>query len=239
MFESGLVAAGPARNQSFHSSYYKRVGEMYPRVRDSFQVKTRVVLCFFGVAGCIVFILSGVRIAGGKPQSPRADTTQPENRKKLIDLIPRHVPIKIKVKNLDNEKWISDLAVEVTNTSDKPIYFLELWITLPEIILENGGPVGFSLRYGRIEFVHLDTMALPEDVPIPPGETYTFKIAEKYQRAWEAHKARENRPNPTKVHLVFVQLSFGDGTGFNGTDAKPFPYRRAQSFRGLPKQSQV
>jgi hypothetical protein len=72
-------------------------------------------------------------------------------------------------------------------------------------------------------------MALPEDVPIPPGETHTFRIA-KNIRERGRHIARENIPNPTKVHLTFVQLSFADGTGFNGTDAKPFPYRRDSEF---------
>ncbi len=205
---------------------------MYPRFKDFFQPKSRSLCVILGIAVSILFIISAIRVASSKPQPSQADSAQSENRKQLIYLIPHHVPLKIKVKNLDNEKWVRDLTVEVTNTSDKPIYFLELWVTLPEIVLENGGPVGFTLRYGRMEFVHFGTMALPEDIPIQPGETYTFKIGEKYQRGWEAHKARENKPNPKKVHLTFVQLSFGDGTGYNGTDAKPFPYRRAQSSTG-------
>jgi hypothetical protein len=150
------------------------------------------------------------------------------------------VPIKIKLKaekekafkDLKNEKWHRNFELEVTNTSDKPIYFLELWVVLPEVITENGLVVGVPLRYGRIEFIHFDTAPLPSDVPIPAGATHTFTIPESFQKGWEFHKQREGRPDPTKLHIKFVQLSFGDGSGFNGTDAKPYPYKREQSSSG-------
>jgi len=164
---------------------------------------------------------------------------QPEKRQ-LDDKIPKHVPIKVKVRSekekafrdLNNEKWLRNLELEITNVSDRPIYFLEIWADLPEIISENGRKIGFSLRYGRIDFIDFDTRPLPGDDPIRPGQTYTFTIAENYQRAWESHRAKEGRSNPKRVELKFVQLNFGDGTGFNGTDAMPYPYKREQSSAG-------
>jgi hypothetical protein len=165
---------------------------------------------------------------------------QSKEEREVEDKIPKHVPIKIKLKaekekafkDLKNEKWHRDFELEVTNTSDKPIYFLELWVVLPEVITENGLVVGVPLRYGRIEFIHFDTAPLPSDVPIPPGATHTFTIPENNQRGWEWHKSRENRSDPKKIQMIFVQLSFGDGSGFNGTDAKPYPYKREQSSSG-------
>jgi hypothetical protein len=84
----------------------------------------------------------------------------------IEDKIPKHVPIKVRirsekekaVKDIKNDKWLRDFELEVTNTSDKPIYFLELWIILPEVIAENGSVVGMPLRYGRMEFVHHNTL---------------------------------------------------------------------------------
>jgi len=46
--------------------------------------------------------------------------------------IPAHIPIKIKIKkekeesfkDLKNEKWLREFELEVTNTGDKPIYFI-------------------------------------------------------------------------------------------------------------------
>ena len=169
-------------------------------------------------------------------ESLRRQASQQEERA-IEDKIPKHVPLKTKiraekeklVKDLNNPQWARDLELEVTNTSRKPIYFLELWVVLPELVNASGHPDGFSLRYGRIEFVDFNTIALPTDIPIQPGETYTFKIPEQDQRGWQTHKLRENRKDPKKLNLVFVQLAFGDGSGFNGTDAKPYPYNREQS----------
>jgi hypothetical protein len=161
---------------------------------------------------------------------------QSQDEREVEYKIPKHVPIKVKIrsekekafKDLKNQKWHRDFELEVTNTSNKPIYFLELWLELPEIASENGGKVGIPLRYGRMEFVHLNTLAIPEDIAIQPGEVYTFNILDNYRRGWEAHNARENRQDPTRIQITFVQLSFGDGTGFNGSDAKPYPYKRDQ-----------
>ncbi len=155
----------------------------------------------------------------------------------LEDKIPKHVPIRIKIKvekekafkDLTNARWLRDFELEVTNTSNKPIYFLEIWADFPEIISANGHKVGFSLRHGRIDFIHFSTLRIPTDIPIRPGETYSFTIAENYQRGWETHKVAQNWPDPKKVRITFTQLSYGDGSGFNGSDAKPYPYKRDKS----------
>jgi hypothetical protein len=62
----------------------------------------------------------------------RAQELEKEERQ-LEDAIPKHVPIKVKIKaekekafkDLHNEKWLRDLEIEVTNTGTKPIYFLD------------------------------------------------------------------------------------------------------------------
>jgi hypothetical protein len=165
-------------------------------------------------------------------------STAQTSERELDYKIPTHVPITIKlrkekekaVKDLRNVRWLGDFELEVANTSIKPIYFLELWVMLPEITSENGGLVGIPLRYGRMAFIEHDKLPLPDDVPIRPGETYTFKIPEKDQRGWYAHKAKGNMTDPKKLQIIFVQLSFGDGTGFDRTDAKPYPYTKEQSL---------
>lgn len=86
------------------------------------------------------------------------------------------------------------------------------------------------LRYGRMSFIHDETKALsddvpikPGDVPIKPGETCSFKIPETDQKGWNARKARGDAVNPRKIQLTFSHLSFGDGSGFKGTTAMPYP----------------
>jgi hypothetical protein len=171
----------------------------------------------------------------------RKNSTKQEPQERLVeDKIPKHVPIKVKLKaekeakfkDLNNSNWIRDFELEVTNTSDKPIYFLELWVVLPDVISKNGMRVGVPLRFGRADFIQFDTLPIRTDIPIKPGGIYTFTIPEKYQRGWQAHKGRENRPDPKQIQITFTQLSFGDGTGFNGSDGMPYPYKRDQSSNG-------
>ena len=162
---------------------------------------------------------------------------EPQLERQVENKIPKHVPITIKLKkekekafkDIKNEKWLQDFELEVTNTSNKPIYFLELFVVLPEIVVEDGHSVAIPLRYGRVDFIDFDTMATPSDQPIPPGETLTLTVPEGNQRGWSWHKTKENRPDPTRVEIILVQLSYGDGSGFNSTGATPYPHKKAQS----------
>jgi hypothetical protein len=173
---------------------------------------------------------------------------QSNSERVVEDTIPKQVPIKVKLKaekeakfkDLSNSNWLREFELEVTNISDKPIYFLELWLVLPDTKSENDNPLAFSLRYGRIDFIHFNTRPVATDVSIQPGETHTFTIPEGKQRGWQAFKLRRNAPDPGKVAIEFVHLSFGDGTGFDG-GGEAYPYKRKQSSTGPcregPKQT--
>jgi hypothetical protein len=106
---------------------------------------------------------------------------------------------------------------------------------LPDTKTENNRPLAFSLRYGRDEFIDYETRSVATDVPIQPHETYTFIIPQGKQQAWQDFKVRRKEADPKKVRLKFIQLNFGDGTGFNGGDALPYPYRKASFDRFLPR----
>lgn len=127
--------------------------------------------------GARLFLLVMLSVAAFLTLRGLLDSTnaQSSEERQLEYKIPTHVPIRIKireekekaVKNLRNDKWLGDFEIEVTNTSTKPIYFLELWIMLPEFVA-NGGVVGVPLRYGRMAFIHHDTLPLDDDMPIKP-----------------------------------------------------------------------
>jgi hypothetical protein len=165
---------------------------------------------------------------------------QQKEERTFDDKIPKHVPIKIKLKSekekafkdLTNSEWHRDFELEVTNTSTKPIYFLELWLMLPEVKSESDNQIAFSLRYGRIDFIHFNTRPIDTDVPIQPGETHTFTIPADKQRAWRQYKLRRNVPDPRKTEIEFIHMSFGDGTGFRGTGAEPYPFKSEQYSTG-------
>jgi|GEM_PF-1578407 len=193
----------------------------------------------------LLFVVALGSISMLKGMFSIAETT---DEREIEDKIPKHVPIKVKIrsekekafKDLNNDHWVRDLELEVTNTSDKPIYYLDLWIILPEVFSPNGNNVAFTLRYGRPDFIYFGTLARPDDVPIQPGARYTYKIPEDSRKGWEAYREKEHINHPKKIQITFTQLSFGDGSGFNGTDAMPYPYKKdlskSDACREGPKQ---
>ncbi len=120
--------------------------------------------------------------------------------REIDNQIPKHLPIKVtiknleKVKKLDNEEWMRDLGIEIKNTGEKPIYYLNLIVSLPDVITEKGISLAFPLRYGRSELLRFSASLQSDDVPISSGESYTFTIPEQLQRGWERYSLRRNFP---------------------------------------------
>ncbi len=154
----------------------------------------------------------------------------------LEDKIPVHLPIKVKVKNLQNKHWARDLEVEVRNTGSKPIYVLDIFILMPEVKGPNGSPMGFGFYYGPGRPVTVGMRPEPEDVPLNPGESHTFKIGEREVMPWEDDLIKPDAPRPKKFKVMFSMLSFGDGTGFQGTDGTRIPVRRSSSAQCAPQK---
>jgi hypothetical protein len=156
---------------------------------------------------------------------------QSTEERELEDKIPKHLPIRVKLKrekekafkDLKNEKWVRDFELEVTNISDKPIYYLSLLLLLTETKAANGRQIVFPLRYGRSELVDFRTSLQPEDIPIKPGESYVLKIPLREAKGWENFKSKEKKPEPKKVQLKFQLINFGDSTGFMRNDGVPIP----------------
>jgi hypothetical protein len=183
------------------------------------------------VFALLAFISSSALLANAILSPSQAQT---DSERVVEFTIPKHLPIKVKlkkekekaIKDLKNEKWYQDFQIEVTNTSDKPIYFLSIWLILPEFVNPSGRPDGFSFTFGRMDFVDFDMRPSSTDIPLAPGGTHIFEIPDQFQKGWAAHKQRDNVSDPRRMELSLTQLSFGDGSGFIGRDGRPYPYKR-------------
>ena len=108
----------------------------------------------------------------------------------MVDKIPKHLPIKIKVKkekeakvkDLNNEDWLGDLELEVTNTGTKPIYFLDIDLFMPDVFAPNGLNIGTRLTYGREELIDFSEPLRSDDVPIKPGEVVVLSVRAMHMR---------------------------------------------------------
>ena len=155
-------------------------------------------------------------------QAPAATRRLFENR------VPEHLPIKVKIKrekeksfrDLDNENWARDLELEVKNVGDKPIYSMFFYLLVPAAKIGDSYQA-FSLVYGRAALSDLTNLPSAEDVPIMPGETKVLTIEDTQLRGWDDARGAGKVPKIRGVRLIFQDLSFGDGTGFEGTSGSP------------------
>ena len=166
-------------------------------------------------------------------------TLPQEEERQLEDSIPKHVPIKIKIKkekeagfkDLKNERWAREFELEVTNTGTKPIYALDLFV-VTDVKAAAGFRIVFPLTYGRNELGDIKTKAEPTDVPINPGESVSLTIHSSQLDAWDLARRKENRPFPKRLQVHFQILSFGDGTGFAGSDGQALPSNQPEESVG-------
>lgn len=132
------------------------------------------------------------------------------------------LPLKIiEVRNLQSEHWWRDLEIEVKNISDKPIYAIQLIVSLPDTLALYDVTHGTPLEYGRYELRDISNRANADDRPLNPGETYIFKIPEKVWPTFTIPPVSAT----LKVKLRIQSVFFGDGTGLSGSGV-PLPDKR-------------
>jgi hypothetical protein len=153
--------------------------------------------------------------------------------REVVDKIPKHLPIKVKIKkperlkDAENDAWTDDTEIEVTNTGAKPIYYLSIRLNMPDARHENGLNYGFLYHFGRIYLADLGEPLQPDDVPLRPGETVTLNLHAKNIEGWKFLRGQGRVNNPTKIEFVFSVINFGDGTGFASKDGRPMPMQRS------------
>lgn len=200
-------------------------------------LKRSIVLSTLAAIGCIVLF-----VTLGLVQSASTQVT----KRSFENKIPSHVPLKIKIKkekeakvlDINNKHWFRDIEIEVTNTSDKPIYFLSLNVELADLAPDRPNALRtFFLGYGRGEFYEQNTKPIPEDIPIEPKATHTFVITEDQRNGFEKWRSQNNGRDAFKLQMSINHLSYGDGTGFTTLGALPFPFKNSPEELGrcLPK----
>lgn len=196
-------------------------------MNSSPKLKTVVRIVFAPLAVAIALAL----LCKANSRSATAEASQSQDERHLEDAIQTHIPIKVKIKaekensfkDLNNEHWLRDLEIEVKNTGTKPIYFLVLVLELPETKGPDGNLIGWDLHYGRTDLISITAPLKSEDIPIEPGGTYVFTIAERFVSAFEGIVRENGLAQPKKVRVLFQFINFGDGTGFSGT-GNPLPH---------------
>jgi hypothetical protein len=184
-------------------------------------------------------------VAGGGPGSARS----PQQERKVKIRTFKNQPVEIvAVRNLQNgETWLRDLEVEVKNISNKPIYYLAVTLLFPDIPMppptmraDGTTPsevvAGFKFRYGATRMVNIAELPTPEDVPLEPGRTYTFRVPDTYVEGLEHMKTRIGFGDEATMNLTLhiSAVNFGDGTGYMGHMFQRRPLKRKPKPEEVP-----
>jgi hypothetical protein len=168
-------------------------------------------------------------IASRRAPSIGAQQAQPNLRRRLFEnRAPAHLPIQVRIRptteklfrDLANDNWARDVKLEIKNTGDKPIYFLFFCLLVPDAkIGDSYEAMDFS--YGRAAIANGETPKA-DDLPIKPGSTVVLKVDENTLKGWDEARQAGLVPSPIRgVRLIFQDLVFGDGTGFEGVTGTP------------------
>lgn len=162
-------------------------------------------------------------------------------KRRIVDITERAMPTRVTaVRNFDTADWIRDIEFEVENRSNRPIYYIDLVLTFPDVPETtelDGIPRGLSatLRYGRMEFtLHPGEIARPEDVPIKPGEKALLRLAPEKCESLKRYLRQHNLSDSMikQVRVAIRNISFGDGSGYR-SGSIPY-FRRSTSNKNPP-----
>ncbi|HEX8198139.1 MAG TPA: hypothetical protein VF571_18235 [Pyrinomonadaceae bacterium] len=151
-------------------------------------------------------------------------SAQDDEPPEIINKIPKHIPLKVELENKEKKEVVKELRIKVTNSGDKPIYAIELFLEPLNLISpETGYPYGFRLQYGIKPGSTIYDLAEKDDDPLEPGESYIFQISKKKAETFRKGREKRNEIYPKQFKLGFQLITFGDGTGFHLGEGIAFP----------------
>jgi|ERR1044071_879368 hypothetical protein len=192
--------------------------------------KTALLLPFVCL---ILFFMVKTVLMAGFAQSPESVTQERNLKLKSF----KDIPVTIhQVRNLKSDTWHQDLEIEVKNVSNKPIYFMLVYLVFPDDPVPPGGESAIRLMYGDPRRNgRIDRYAHLEDEHIEPGETYVFTIPEIDRKGLKAK--HEKFPERTKnLFLRFAIINFGDGTGFIAGESRDY---RGKGYTPPPPEERL
>lgn len=170
----------------------------------------------------------------------------PDKERKLTQKHFENMPVAIhQVRNLNKgESWFSDLEIEVKNVSEKPIYFISVYMEFPDIPapvpqpredgrIAAGASTGFPLTYGDSELIDVARLASPDDVPLQLGETYILRVPKERLEGLASMKRRIGFSDEATKHIIIAldTVSFGDGSGYIAGRKVAYPKKSKKKVR--------
>ena len=163
----------------------------------------------------LLICASSIFLIKGALMLSTAQSSSGEERKfKSKDF--RDMPLRVrKVKGLQSETWPNDLEIEIENISSKPIYFINAVLEFPDDPAPNGVS-GIMFKFGKLENMDIARLAQPEDEHVDPAKTVVLKVSQVYRKGLMVRQQKTPH-NFKELDFWFEIISFGDGTGYEGS----------------------
>ena len=121
----------------------------------------------------------------------------------------------------DEDDWVKNLALKITNKSAKPITYLNIGLDFPETTA-TGNIMEYLLVLGQLPGTRYPQADRP--LLIEPGGSLDIPLAEQYARIKPFILHRHQLSDIHKMDLVAVFVVFSDRTGWSaGNFYKPDP----------------
>jgi hypothetical protein len=113
---------------------------------------------------------------GRNAQETKGWEQENEKKKELVleTEIPRAVKL-IAVRGIQRKDWFKHLEIEIENASEKQISYIEVFVAMPEIIVD-GARAAFTLRYGDKAAEHARPSSSRQR--LEPGKRLVFRITQ-------------------------------------------------------------
>lgn len=142
--------------------------------------------------------------------------------------------LEVKFRNQRKKSWLTDLEIEVINITSKPIYYIRLVISFPDVKIASGS-YGFGLEYGPAHLADHGELARDGDVPIKPGEKHVFRLPESRAKSLKRYMDgfQLDSSFTKRVELLIQFVNFGDGSAVepSGTIYRSKPSRTSQELQ--------
>jgi hypothetical protein len=160
---------------------------------------------------------------------PAGKTAGQEDRERMVIKRPYYNPpvqitsvktkrkgvIKTDGKFLDDDDWLKGLTVSVTNTSGKPITYVEVTVLFQRPAAQAKlPPLVAHLEYGRI-YTWPDKTDPPQAKPILPGVTTDLDLSEAHLDSLTTI-LKKHEYQPRVIEMWVGRLGFEDGTSWEG-----------------------
>ena len=167
----------------------------------TFMTVTLLILTFATVAPLRAYI-----------HSQRSHTPRTMNIPK--ESFPKGVFEITKVNNLQAADFPRNFQLEIKNTSQKPIYYLEIDLVLPESRAYFPSPLILRMFFGSRSLINQDTYASPDDPCLKPNETLVLEPYGKTAEYLYKHLVDRGLQEIVtgKILLAPQMVNFGDGT---------------------------